>query len=51
MIWGIMSQVYVLKVGMPKEVFKLFVPWGETLGFEFRYQEPFVMPTHRHKIL
>ena len=32
---GLVSQVLVLKVGLPSVAFKLFVPRGGALGFEF----------------
>ena len=34
-VWGLTSQVHVLKVGMPKVRFEPFAPQGEALSFEF----------------
>lgn len=33
--WGLLSQVLVLKPGVPKVGSKPFAPQGEALGFEF----------------
>lgn len=35
MFWGLISQVQVLKIGVPDVGFKRFAPWGGARGFEF----------------
>lgn len=35
MVWGLISQMHVLKAGVPNVGFELFTPQGEASGFEF----------------
>ena len=35
MFWGLVSQVQILKVGVPDVEFKPIAPLGEAVGFEF----------------